>query len=164
MSFYLTSVNFLFTIILISSLNFAQENFRIYPGPVTQTEPVISINSVNPNLIFVSAKTINTSNAFISEGVYVSTNGGLSWSGSDSCKGALIQNHGGSPQIMVNRNGRLILNHIGILFPGIYSHYSDDLGAAWTSAFTISSQQTEDIAGSASIDNSPTSQYYSRLY
>jgi hypothetical protein len=164
MSFYLSFINLLFTIILVASLNYAQENFRIFPGPITQTEPVISINPVNPDLIFVSGKTINTSNAFISEGVYVSTNGGLTWSGTDTCKGALIRNHGGSPQIIINKNGRFILNHIGVLFAGIYSHYSDDFGVTWTPAFTISSQQTEDIAGSASIDNSPTSQYYSRIY
>ena len=157
-------IGFLLFIIVSASLNYAQINFRIFPSSITQTEPVISINPFNPKLIAVSGKTINTATAFTSEGVYVSIDGGLTWTGSDTCKGQSIQNHGGSPQIMVDRNGRLILTHIGLFILGLYSHYSNDLGSNWTSAFTISSQQPEDIAGSAAIDNSFTSQYNPRLY
>jgi len=166
MLFYRSFIKVFIIIILSASLDLAQENFRIFPCSVTQTEPVISINPFNPNLIAISAKTINTSTSFTSEGVYVSIDGGLTWTGSDTCKGQLLQNHGGSPQIILDKNGRLILTHIGNpqLFVGIYSHYSNDLGSTWTSAFTITSQQPEDIAGSAAIDNSLTSQYYSRLY
>jgi hypothetical protein len=155
----------LLALTLIGSLNYAQENFRIFPSPVTQTEPVISINPANPNTIAVSAKTINTATTFISEGIYVSGNGGLTWNGSDTCKGQSILNHGGSPQLMIDRNDRLIITHIGNpqLFAGIYSHYSNDLGFTWTPAYTISDQQPED-KGSSAIDNFNSSSYYSRLY
>jgi hypothetical protein len=165
MPFYLSVINFLLIVILSASLDYAQENFRIFPSLMTQTEPVVSINPINPNLIAISAKTINTATSFTSEGVYISIDGGLTWFGTDTCKGNLIQNHGGSPQIVVDRNGRLILTHIGNpqLFVGIYSHYSNDLGSTWTSAFTISSDQPED-KGSSTIDNSITSPYFSRLY
>jgi|ERR1017187_1867906 hypothetical protein len=163
MSFYQSIINFLFIVILSVSMDYAQGNFRVFPSPITQTEPVISINPINPNLIAVSGKTINTATSFTSEGVYISTNGGLTWAGSDTCKGELIQNHGGDPQIMVDRNGRLILTHIGLFIYGIYSHYSNDLGSTWTSAFTISSDQPED-KGSSTMDNSITSPFYSKLY
>ena len=165
MLYYRLVFYFLLSLILTSSLIYAQVNFRIFPGTITQTEPVISINPINPNLIAVSGKTINTATGFTSEGIYVSIDGGLIWNGSDTCKGQLIQNHGGSPQIIVDKTGRLILTHIGNpqLFVGIYSHYSTDLGSTWTSAFTISSDQPED-KGSSAIDNSITSPYYSRLY
>ena len=46
-------------------------NFRIFPGTVTQTEPVVAVHPVNPHIMFASAVTINTSNGFKSEGVYV---------------------------------------------------------------------------------------------
>jgi Secretion system C-terminal sorting domain len=165
MPFYISVINFLLIIILTPFLNYGQENFLVFPSPITQTEPVISINPINPKLIAVSGKTINTATSFTSEGVYVSIDGGLTWTGFDTCIGQLIENHGGDPQIIVDRNGRLILTHIGNpqLFVGIYSHYSNDLGSAWTPAFTISSDQPED-KGSSAIDNSITSAYYSRLY
>jgi hypothetical protein len=152
-------------LILSSSLIDAQVNFRISPSTITQTEPVININPINPGLIAVSGKTIDTKTSFTSEGVYVSIDGGLTWSGFDTCKGQLIQNHGGSPQILVDRNGRLILTHIGntSLYVGIYSHYSNDLGFIWTPAYTISAQQPED-KGSSSIDNSMLSPFYSKIY
>ncbi|HCN38337.1 MAG TPA: hypothetical protein DIS94_11580, partial [Bacteroidetes bacterium] len=46
------------------------DNFRIYPSQVSQTETFITSSPVNPNLLFVSANTINLSTAFVSEGVY----------------------------------------------------------------------------------------------
>jgi hypothetical protein len=139
------------------------QNTRIYPSNVTQTEPVITVSPTNPNLLFASAVTINTNNGFKSEGVYVSTNGGMSWTGSDSCNGELRSNHGGDPGVVIHNNGRFILTHIGSVFPGVYSHYSTDLGRNWTNAFTISSDQPEDKGGTAS-DNHPASPFYGRMY
>ena len=49
----------------------AQQNFLIFPGNVTQTEPVIYVSPVDPAFLFVSAKTINTANAVVNEGIKV---------------------------------------------------------------------------------------------
>jgi hypothetical protein len=95
--------------------------------------------------------------------VYVSTNGGITWRGSDTCTGQLISNHNGDPGVMIHSNGRFILTHIGSVFPGVYSHYSTDMGLTWSNAYTISSDQPEDKGGVA-IDNDPSSPYYGRLY
>jgi hypothetical protein len=143
----------------------AQENFRIFPGNVTQTEPVIGISQVDPSFLFASAKTINTSNAVINEGVYVSTDKGLTWNGTDTCSGQYYRNHGGSPQVVIDANNRLILTHIGAIFPGYYSHFSDDSGKTWSNAVTITSLQADDYqTGSLTIDNSPSSIYQGRIY
>jgi hypothetical protein len=142
---------------------FGQNNFRIFPSPVTQTEPVIAVNPLNPMIMFASAVTINTANGFRSEGVYVSTNGGLNWSGSDSCKGANISNHGGDPGIMIDKNGVFILNHIGSIFYGVYSHYSTDMGSTWSAAYILTNQQPED-KGTSITDNNPSSSFYGRSY
>ncbi|MCL4279277.1 MAG: hypothetical protein KJZ60_06255, partial [Ignavibacteriaceae bacterium] len=100
----------LFSFILLSTYILAQnsekqtslligENFRIFPGNASQTE-VFSINHpYNPDIIFVSANTIVFSPFFISEGIYVTSNGGNNWYGSDTCKGTPIQLHGGDPGI-----------------------------------------------------------------
>lgn len=141
----------------------AQINFQIFPSTITQTEPVIAIGKTTPQIFFASAVTINTTNAFRSEGVYVSTNSGISWFGSDTCVGQSVINHGGDPGVAITANNRLVLTHIGLVFPGIYSHYSDDLGATWSNAFTITSQQTDD-KGATAIDDNIGSQYFGRIY
>lgn len=152
---------------LVVAISHAQQsppvNVRIFPSAVTQTEPVAAVHPENPDIMFTSAVTINTSNGFKSEGVYITTNGGLNWFGSDSCRGESIVNHGGDPAVMIHSSGRLILAHIGSLFPGWYGHYSTNFGLSWTNAFTISSQLTED-KGSATMDETGTSPYYGRAY
>lgn len=137
--------------------------YRIYPSSVTQTEPVAVVHPLNNQLLFVSAVTLNTSNAFKSEGVYVSTDGGLSWSGSDTCNGALIFNHGGDPGIAITESGRFVLSHIGDIFPGVYTHYSNNLGINWSDAYTVSILQSGD-KGTMTIDNSNASSYKGRIY
>jgi len=138
-------------------------NFRIFPSDITQTEPVIAVHPTNPLIMFASSVTINTTTGFKSEGVYVSTNGGSNWFGSDTCKGSYIGNHGGDPGVAINNDGTLILTHIGSLFPGVYSHYSTNLGLSWSNAITITSQQPED-KGSTTIDADSNSPYYERAY
>jgi hypothetical protein len=137
--------------------------FRIYPGPLTQTEPVAALNPGNSSLIFVSAVTVNISGGFKSEGVYVSTDGGLNWTGNDTCRGASIINHGGDPGVAVTDNNRLILSHIGYLYPGMYSNYSDDLTETWSSNNEITSNQSED-KGTLGIDLAGASAFHGRLY
>jgi hypothetical protein len=141
----------------------APTNIRIHPSEVTQTEPSLAVSPVDTNLLFASAVTINTNNGFKSEGVYWSTTGGTTWAGWDSCFGQSISNHGGDPGPMIHSNGRFILTHIGLVFPGVYSHYSTDCGLTWSAAATLSSDQPED-KGSSAIDNHPSSPFYGRLY
>src|SRR5574338_136633 len=144
-----------FTILIIlTELVFSQSpqnNFRIFPSPVTQTEPLIAISKTDPNLFFASGVTFNTANGFKSEGVYISTNAGITWFGSDTCYGQLLVNHGGDPGVAITPDNRLILTHIGSVFPGVYSHYSDNHGLNWSNAYTITDQQTDD-KGTTLID------------
>jgi len=159
---------FIIFLSLITNFVYAQtvlnvEKFRIYPSTVTQTEPVATVHPLNSQILFASAVTLNLSNAFKSEGVYVSTDGGQSWSGSDTCKGNLIYNHGGDPGIVVTESGRFILSHIGDIFPGVYSHYSTDLGISWSDAFTVTNVQTGD-KGTIAIDISNQSSFKGRVY
>ena len=145
----------------------ASPNYRVFPSAISQTEPVIAVHPTNPMTMFAASRTINTNGGFQSEGVYVTTNGGVTWFGSDTCRGANIQNHGGDPGIAILPDGGLVLTHIGSLFLGIYSHYSNDLGASWSNAYTIfsqSSQPPDDKGQATVIDNTPTSLYYGRVY
>ena len=62
-------------------LNAQFPNFRIHPSANNQIEPNIVTHPMNPDIMFASAFTIRTS--FRSEGVYLTTNGGLNWSESN---------------------------------------------------------------------------------
>lgn len=143
------------------SLNFPK--FRIYPSVITQTEPVITTNPVNHNILFAGAVTINFSGGFSSEGVYVSTDGGNTWTGTDTCKGANVYNHGGDPGVVIAESGRFIISHIGAIFPGIYTHYSDNLGLNWSNATVVTDHQTSD-KGTIALDYSNESSYKGRIY
>ncbi len=137
--------------------------FRVYPSAITQTEPVVTVSPLDNNKMFVSAVTIDVSTGFKSEGVYSSEDGGLTWAGNDSCTGASIYNHGGDPGVVITNSGRLVLTHIGLRFPGMYSNYSDDQGVTWSANHTITTNPVED-KGTLEIDNSSQSDYNNRLY
>lgn len=137
------------------------QNYRIYPSPVTQTEPFIVPHPNDRNILFVSANTINLGTGFISEGVYLTTNNGQSWYGSDTCSGAPINFHYGDPGIAVDKNGRLLLVRLGFS-PGLYSHFSTNLGQTWSGQRTITTND-QDRATLVS-DTQPGSPFYGRSY
>lgn len=137
------------------------EPFRLYPSNVTQTEPFITRHPTNTNILFVTGNTINASNGFISEGIYVSTNRGVSWRGTDTCNGQPIAAHRGDPAIAIDRNGVFILTRLGNS-PGGYSHNSVDNGLNWGSQRTISTNDQD--RGALSTDIFPTSPNFGRTY
>ncbi|MCX7833927.1 MAG: T9SS type A sorting domain-containing protein [Ignavibacteria bacterium] len=160
---FITLLFFLTFRVTFSQDIFIGNSYRIYPSSVTQTEPVICVHPTNPLFLFASSVTINTANGFRSEGIYLSTNGGLNWFGTDTCTGENILNHGGDPGVVINNNGNLILTHIGSIFYGVYSHYSTNNGLNWSSAYVITTQQVED-KGTTTSDKILTSLYYGRAY
>jgi len=139
-------------------------NYRIYPGISTQTEVFITTHPLNPSILFSSANTVAFQPAyFVSEGVYATTNAGNSWFGSDTCKGANIQFHGGDPGIAIDKDGRFIITRLARSpLQGLYSHYSTDFGNTWSSQFPI----TTDFLERASVltDGDPSSQFFGRTY
>ncbi len=110
-----------------------------------QSEVLITKHPSNSSILFSSANTIKfTPTFFVSEGVYVTTDAGNSWFGSDTCKGANIFFHGGDPAIAIDKNGTFILTRKGSsTFPGVYSHYSIDNGLTWSTQKTISTDELE---------------------
>lgn len=136
------------------------QNFRIYPSNSSQTETFIVRHPTNPDVLFASANTLNGS-GFISEGIYVSTDGGNTWQGSDTCNGAPITFHRGDPGITINKDGRFILIRLGFS-PGLFSHYSTDNGLTWSVQKTVATND-QDRATLIS-DNDPASSFYGRSY
>ncbi|GAB4294844.1 MAG: hypothetical protein Kow0098_16700 [Ignavibacteriaceae bacterium] len=140
------------------------DNFRIYPSETTQTEVFLVTHPTDINTMFGSANTIRfLPSFFVSEGVYVTTDGGNSWFGSDTCTGEIITFHGGDPGIAIDKDGRFILTRLGDdFFRGLFSHTSTDLGATWTSQVTISLDELE--RATVVSDADPLSNFYGRTY
>ncbi|MFN3694325.1 MAG: T9SS type A sorting domain-containing protein [Ignavibacterium sp.] len=146
-----------------SGLNVGQ-NYILYPSNVNQSEVFITAHPSNPDILFASANTIVFVPFFVSEGIYVTTNGGNSWFGSDTCNGPNISFHQGDPGVAIDRYGRFILTRLGKQpFYGIYSHYSTDNGLNWSSQKPITTEGEFEKASIVS-DNNPTSPYYGRTY
>lgn len=163
---WLFSVCLIFTLLSFISIQLMAQrfnNYLLYPSTVSQTEPVIVNDPFNSSLLFVSANTIRFSPFFVSEGVYVSEDGGITWRGSDTCKGEYINFHGGDPAIAIDKNGRFILTRLGRSpFVGLYVHYSTDMGRTWSFQNTINDHDLERAA--LASDVSPISPYYGRTY
>ncbi len=129
-----------------------------------QSEVIICRHPLNPLIMFGSSNAINnvSGSLFISEGVYVTTNGGANWFGSDTLQGSPIGNHGGDPGPTIDKNGNFIMTHLGFTTSGMYGNYSTNNGATWSSNFTIQSGSVD--KNFAGTDDSPISPYYGRSY
>jgi len=146
-----------------SSLIF-EDNYRLYPSNVNQWEVSIVKHPANPNILFSSANALTINPFFfISEGIYVTTNGGTSWRGNDTCTGQIITFHGGDPGIIIDKNGVFILTRKGAT-SGIYSHFSTDNGLTWSDQKVISTEDTAPEKASLVSDVNQTSSYFGRSY
>jgi len=150
------------SIYFVLSLNILSQypNFRIFPSASNQIEPSITRHPSNQQILFASAYTIL--GATRSEGIYVSTNGGVNWTGTDVCNGFPTQNHSGDPGPIIDKNGVFILTHVGVLPPGMYANYSTDMGTNWDTNYNIASGDMD--KGSPGTDYIPLSSYYGRTY
>lgn len=137
-------------------------NYRIYPSIVTQSETFITKSPLNPQLLFVSANTINLNSGFISEGIYVSSNGGVNWRGNDTCTGPPLSSHSGDPGIAITNTGAFVLTRLGNFPRGLFAHFSTDNGVTWSSQRTIVTGD-QDRAGTTS-DVFSSSPYFGRVY
>jgi Secretion system C-terminal sorting domain len=136
-------------------------NTRIYPSAVNQIEPFIVRHPLNQQILFASAYTI-TAVGFRSEGIYVSTNGGNTWRGNDTCTGANIASHGGDPGPIIDKNGRFIITHQGGLPTGMFSNYSTNQGITWSNNYPILTGDND--KGSPQTDDASASPYYGNTY
>ena len=145
--------------LFISSAFSQYVNYQIFPGSNVQIEPIITRHPTNPLILFASAYTSVGGQS--SEGVYVSTNGGTTWTGTDQNPGTPVNL--GDPGPIIDKNGIFILTHQGNNFSaGMFSNRSTDNGATWSGSVLIAGNTQE--KGSPGTDNEPTSPYYGRTY
>ena len=140
-------------------------NSSVFPSSVTQTEVVATTHPYFSDLIFLSANAISFApQFFVSEGIYVSTDGGTTFSGTDTCSGGpSIAFHGGDPGVAIDKDGNFVITRNGkIPLYGLYSHRSTDKGRTWSNAKAITNVELE-RAWLAS-DQRLISPHYGRIY
>lgn len=137
---------------------------RIYPSSVTQTEVLITKSPVESGTLFASANAISFTPFFVSEGIYVTTNNGADWYGSDTCKGGpFLSFHGGDPGIAIDKNNTFTLIRRGNTpLTGLYAHYSTNKGITWSNQVTITTEDLE--RGVLASDGDSSSLFYGRTY
>jgi photosystem II stability/assembly factor-like uncharacterized protein len=138
-------------------------NFRVHPSTVTtQSEVPITRHPTNDNIMFASSNAYRPSGGFISEGVYVTTDGGTTWFGSDTLNSTPITGHSGDPGPVIDKDGRFYMTHLGGS-TGMAANYSTDNGITWSTSFSIpgGSSSDKNLSGA---DDVPSSPYYGRVY
>ncbi|RPI18176.1 MAG: T9SS C-terminal target domain-containing protein [Ignavibacteriae bacterium] len=160
---------YFYLVLLVFSLSGLKEaysqypSFRIFPSTTIQIEPVIVRHPINHQIMFASSYNVFPQASFRSEGVYVTTNGGQTWFGNDTCTGIPRTNHGGDPGPVIDKDGRFILTHLGANFPpGMFGNYSTNFGATWSNNYTIISGDND--KGAPTTDGNPSSPFYGRTY
>jgi hypothetical protein len=136
-------------------------NFRVHPSTHTQSETPIVTHPSNKNIMYGSANAGNFSPLFLSEGVYVTTDGGTSWFGSDTTNAVPINDHVGDPAPSIDLNGRFYMSYLG-LSDGLYVSNSIDYGNTWANATKIITG-SQDKNHTFTINN-PSSPYNGRTF
>ena len=135
-------------------------NFRVHPSNLAQSEVPIT-RGLDPNILFASANVYKPSPFFLTEGIYVSTDGGNNWFGSDTCYSAPINDHLGDPGPGVGPDGRLYMSFLGYS-GGMKATYSTNFGATWSASAILESGGVD--KNLTAVDNVPGSPYEGRAY
>ena len=86
-------------------------NMRIHPSDgMTQTEMSIITHPTNPDIVFAGSNAIDPTLAIRTKGWYYSTNGGASWTGSDTLPPQDISTYTSDPVVGIDRDGNLFFN------------------------------------------------------
>lgn len=135
-------------------------NFRVHPSFGSQSETPICRHPFNPLIMFASANTFYGGSTF-STGVYVTTNGGDSWYGSDTIPTGVFNY--GDPAPVIDKDGRFLMTYIA-LTGNMGSSFSTDNGITWSPNVVIPGSSTSSDKNFTGTDDIPTSPYYGRSY
>lgn len=135
-------------------------NFRVNPRTAQhQSETPIVRHPLNPNILFASANTWNMGGfTSISTGSYRTTDGGVTWTGSDTS----VFNYG-DPGPMIDYLGRFLISYI-TSSGSMGAAYSTNNGLTWSTTVTFPGATTSADKNLSATDDDPTSAFYGRSY
>lgn len=135
-------------------------NFRVHPSAGTQSETPITRHPLNQLIMLASANTYRGGSTF-STGVYVTTDGGVTWFGSDT-----LNNGGfsyGDPGPMIDKNGTFLMSYITTT-GSMGASASTNNGINWIPTVTFPGASTSADKNLSGTDDAPSSAYYGRSY
>ena len=135
-------------------------NFLVHPSFGTQSETPITRHPTNPLIMLASANTYRGATTF-STGVYVTTDGGLTWYGSDTLNNGTFNS--GDPGPAIDKDGRFHMSYISTS-GNIGMSYSTDNGIVWSANVNIPGSSASSDKNFTTTDDSPVSPYYGRVY
>lgn len=135
-------------------------NFRVHPSAGTQSEVPIVRHPSNQLIMLGSANTYRGGSTF-STGVYVTTDGGVTWYGSDTLNNGSFSF--GDPGPMIDKNGVFLMSYI-TLTGSMGASYSSNNGINWAPTVTFPGATTSADKNLSGTDDAPSSPYYGRSY
>ena len=126
-------------------------------SPSTQSEVAITSSLLNPNLVFASCNYFNGSSTFSTPG-YISTNGGLNFSGMD-----ITNSNYGDPGPMIDKNNTFLVSSI-MLSSSMGAAYSTNYGASWSSVIQFPGASTSTDKNLSGTNYAASSPYYGHSY
>jgi hypothetical protein len=134
-------------------------NVRVLPNSNQQDEIVLVRNPLNANIMFGSSN--STVGSTYGQGAYITTNGGVTWTGTDILPSFSFATSDPGP--CIDKNGTIIMTTLNTNSTArMYSTYSTNNGTTWSTAFMISSVSAD--KNFAASDDAPSSPFYGRSY
>ncbi len=135
-------------------------SFFVHPSNNDQSETPITRHPSNPNIMFASSNAYLGGSDF-STGVYVTTNGGLNWFGSDTLNNGVFNY--GDPGPAIDNTGKFYMSYISRT-GNIGVTYSTNNGINWSTESILPGSSTSSDKNFTATDNFPSSPYYGRCY
>ncbi len=135
-------------------------NIRVHPSAGTQSEVPIVRHPTNALIMMGSANTFRGGSTF-STGVYVTTDGGLSWYGSDTLNNGGFNS--GDPGPMIDKDGRFLMSYITTSF-SLGASFSTNNGINWAPTVSFPGATTSADKNLSGTDDAPSSPFYGRSY
>jgi hypothetical protein len=139
-------------------------NVRVHPSTITsQSEVPITRHPTNADILYGSSNSYRAGTGFISEGMYLTTNGGTSWFGSDTTSSATITNHSGDPAPAIAPNGYLYNSYLyGASTVGVGVARSTNMGTTWGSTTVLTSSSSD--KNHTFVNDVVSSPYYGTVF
>ena len=138
-------------------------NFLVHPSFNHQTEVPIVRQYSNPNLMLASANVYfgGSTSGGLSVGVYVSTNGGVNWFGSDTLNNGSFNY--GDPGPAIDNEGRMYMSFITLTGQiGVSS--STNFGVNWNPQVLLPGSSVQSDKNFSTTNDIIASPYYRRAY
>jgi hypothetical protein len=129
-------------------------SIRVLPNSHQQDEIVLVRHPTNQSILFGGA---NTTTPVFAQGGYLTTDGGLTWTGTDNLPP--FSQSSSDPGPTIDKDGTIIFT---VLDPNMCAAYTTNNGLTWSSKVVITSTSSD--KNFATSDDVPSSAYYGRSY